>query len=137
MGNAVARSGDKINDSIAPNHITVREWEPNGDRQGYWEYDEINATVSGTINEGNSKNVYVNGISVAVVGSHTLESDSYSSSWDYYSGQHINATSGAVSSGSSTVFIGGVPVARVGDSVNTHANTSTTISQGSSNVFVG
>lgn len=133
----VARNGDTINEVTASNHVTVRKWNSNGDNPGYYMYDDVNATISGSINEGNSSAVYANGILASVQGSRTLESDDYSSSWDYYSGKHTNATSGSVASGSSTVFIGGIPIARMSDNISTHAGVLTTIKDGSTNVFAG
>ena len=81
-----------------------------------------------SIAEGNSKNVFANGILVSVQGNKVSP--------------HTKATPecaqdmSIITSYSSTIKIGGLGVARIGD-VLTDPTTSNTITQGSSNVFAG
>lgn len=146
MGNAIATAGSKITQATIPSHIQ-REYytQPSYDEFGYpygggWGYaSPISATVNGTI-ERSSGTVYSGGKLVCVKDNSTKEDDTHDSisyPYRYVSGKHTGSTSGRVSAGSATVFIGGVAVARKGDSVTTHAGTSTTIQEGSTTVFVG
>lgn len=157
---AVAVKGNKIQTSVGANHIRIKKTneytcEPgyiDGEYySGYWyggvcygvltppsspfTYNDINATIDGEINEGSS-NIFVNGKAVAFSGAKTLEKDTFSvpAGWTYDSGNHTNAN-GSVTGGSTTVFINGKPLARNGDSVLTHAGSTTKINEGSSNVF--
>ena len=154
----VATKGSKITKGTANNHINIKKPnEPaceagymNGEYySGYWSggvcygvlrpqhdsTDQINASIDGDINEGSS-NVFIGGKAVAFNGAKTTENDRYSlpSGWTYVSGNH-SSTSGSVTKGSSTVFVNGKAIARKGDEVTTHANSKTTISEGSTTVF--
>lgn len=156
----VSVKGNRMSSSVASNHVKVSK--PNEvqcvpgyiDGQYYsgswsggicygieirpsspYDYQDIEATVGGTVHEGIA-NVFVNGLEVAFSGAKTQENDSYRlpSGWSYVSGAHSNMN-GSVSNGSTTVFVNGKPLARKGDSVTTHANTTSSIQEGSSNVF--
>lgn len=145
MGNAIAQAGGKITQGTIPNHIqrdyyTSPDYDQNGKPYGggWGSSSSISATVNGTI-ERSSGTVYANGKLVCVKGNSTKENDTHSSiSYPYrYAGGKHTGSAGSISAGSSTVFIGGAPVARKGDAVRTHAGTSTTIQDGSTTVFVG
>ncbi|MFJ6207297.1 PAAR domain-containing protein [Lysinibacillus sp. NPDC092081] len=156
----VVVKGNKIQSSVASNHIKIKKpndytCEPgyiNGEYfSGYWyggacygvltppsspyTYQDINATIDGEINEG-SPNVFVNGKAVAFSGAKTLEKDTYTvpNGWTTESGNHSSAN-GSIIKYSTTVFVNGKPLVRNGDSVLTHAGTTTKINEGSSNVF--
>ncbi|MDD1502586.1 PAAR domain-containing protein [Lysinibacillus sp. CNPSo 3705] len=156
----VATKGNKIQTSMTSNHIRIKKpneytCEPGyigGEYySGYWYggvcygvltppsspyiYDNINGTIDGEVNEGSS-NVFVNGKAVAFSGAKTLEKDTYTvpNGWTVESGNHTSAH-GSITRGSSTVFVNGKPLVRNGDSALTHANSTTKINEGSSNVF--
>ena len=145
MGNAIATTGDKITQGTIPSHIQ-REYytSPSYDEYGnpygggWGSTSSISATVNGTI-ERSSGTVYADGKLVCVKGNSTKENDTHSTiSHPYrYSGGKHTGSAGSISAGSSTVFIGGVAVARKGDAVRTHAGSNTTIQDGSTTVFVG
>ena len=141
MGNAIARNGDTLTQSVANSHIHRERWV-SGDEftSGYWtSASSISATINGTITRS-SGSVYANGILVCTKDDRTKETDTHntiSSPYRYDGGRHTNNTNGSISGGSSTVFIGGKSVARKSDSVTNHAGGSTTIAGGSNNVFVG
>jgi len=156
----VAVKGNKIQTSIASNHIRIKKQneytcEP-GYRggeyySGYWyggacygvltppsspyTYQDINATIDGEINEG-SPNVFVNGKAVAFSGAKTLEKDTYTipNGWTIESGNHTSAN-GSITRGSPSVFVNGKSLVRNSDAILTHADSTTKINEGSSNVF--
>ncbi|MFJ5764236.1 PAAR domain-containing protein [Lysinibacillus sp. NPDC093210] len=132
----VAIKGAKIQNSIAPNHIRIKKLNPDTipPYSSYF-YDYINATIEGEISEG-STNVFVNGKEVTFSGAKTTERDDYQlpGGWSYDSGAHTS-TNGSVKNGSPTVFINGKPLARKSDAIETHAGSSSIITDGSSNVF--
>lgn len=145
MGNAVAIVGNKLTQSTVTQNYTARVWDSckswsveTGCIGGY-DYPQKSAlkNINGEIKSGSS-NVFINGKAVAFQTSQTNENDSWNQPSDYYSGAtlHTNAT-GSVSSGSSTVFINGKPLARQGDNVTTHEGNTTTIAEGSLNVYAG
>lgn len=69
-------------------------------------------TFSGEISSGCSGNVFINGRPAATVGSATTERDSC-----------CGASQGAVAAGSGKVFINGRPAARQGDALAAHSGT--------------
>lgn len=138
MGNAVARDGDTIQQSIASGHINTKYWVSGTEYySGYYQPSTKSATINGSVKK-TSGTVYANSKLICAKDDNTQETDSYDlGSHVYVSNAHTNTTSGRITGGSSTVFVGGKAIARKSDNVNTHANTSTTINTGSSNVFAG
>lgn len=82
-------------------------------------------TFTGEISEGCSRNVFINGLPAATVGSITTERDGC-----------CGSSQGAVAVGSGSVFINGKPAARLGDALAAHSG-SGVISGGSGDVFIG
>lgn len=133
-----SRNGDAFNEGTISNHIEIKKWNSGTENSsGYYSYDNSDAKVNGTIKRA-SGTVYINNKLACSKSDSTTETDTYTlpSGWSYDGGQHTNA-SGTISGGSSTVFINNSPLARVDDSITTHANTNTTIKDGSTNVYVG
>lgn len=142
----VAYKGGSVNSVTASGHIDRKYWNSSycsggyidgvcqGWSGGYYSYGTSNATVNGDIKNGSS-NVYVNGNSVARNGDSVTETDTFSlpSGWSQ-DGSHSGGT-GQISSGVSSVYANGSKLAIVGTSVATHASVSTTIKDGSSNVY--
>ncbi|MCM3341722.1 hypothetical protein M3650_24625 [Paenibacillus sp. MER TA 81-3] len=145
----VAYYGASIASTAASNHIRIKYWHPRrcsggwidgvcqGWTEGYYQYDSIDATINGAVN-GGSSNVFVNGMGVARQGDSTAETETYSipSGWDL---EHSDGGgAGSITIGNSkSVFVNGSPIAVTGSTVSTHAGVSTTIKDGSSNVFIG
>ena len=82
-------------------------------------------TFSGEISGGCSSDVFINGMSAAVVGSTTTERDSC-----------CGSSQGSVAAGSGSVYINGQPAARLGDALAPHSGTGQ-ISSGSGDVSIG
>jgi len=156
----VALNNSTFNQSVAAGHVTYERWEftgsytptypidydgdgiPDGWGGGDPIYDWIPHATDARINGvciASPSNVYVNGFNPVLQGDATNEIDSY----DPPSGtvRNIVAHSGAngsVSAGNNrNVYISGKLVAVNGSNVTTHAGTTTTVNQGSSNVFIG
>lgn len=142
----VAYKGGSTNSVTASGHISTKYWNSSycsggyidgvcqGWSGGYYSYSSTSAVINGTIREGSS-NVYVNGIGVARSGDSVTETDSFSLSGGWsQDGSHSSGT-GQISSGVSGVYVNGSKLAIVGTSVSTHASVSTTIKDGSSNVY--
>lgn len=104
----------RLNDSIAGT--------TSGEHSGHI-YPHFPSPISGYISGGCSSNVFVNSSPVATVGSITKEVDAC-----------CGSSSGTVAVGSSTVFVNGKGVARIGDALNPHNGTAS-ITGGSSNVI--
>lgn len=143
----VAYKGSTIADSNKSGHVSYVERYISGyDSEGRPQYDTANhatgAKITGTVNS--TSTVYVNGQPVASVSSPTQEqwvadpspSPKLGGSIISISPGTSGSGSGQVSTGSSTVFVGGKAVSSIGKNVNTHLGTTTTITSGSSNVFV-
>lgn len=133
---AIARHGSPINQSIASGHVPIRRWISTEDG-GYYSYSTANATINGTVNK-TSGNVYVNGIRAATQNTPTNETETHSipSGWQAYN-QHYSGIGSVTVGNNRNVFVGGVSAAVVGSAVRTHAGNSTTIRNGSPNVFIG
>lgn len=143
---SVARHGSAINQSTASGHVNIRYWNPPypcGSAEsprmcpGYYDYSTASATINGTVNTP-SGTVYANGVRVSINGNSTTETETHNiqSGWEAY-GQHYSGT-GRVSVGNNrNVYIGNVSTAVVGSNVTTHAGTTTTVRNGSPNVFIG
>jgi uncharacterized Zn-binding protein involved in type VI secretion len=140
----VARDGDSINNSTSYNHVYYRVWdscdsiEYDDDGNPYcvggYDYHYANATISGKVQS--TRNVYVNGKSIAVASDTTNETASWSVSGEVVS-HNGTSGSGTISSGNNKgVYANGKLVAIVGSSVTTFVGGTTSISQGSSNVFI-
>ncbi len=108
-----ARLGDEIFGMTAGEHSGHTE-QPHGPLQ-----------LTGSISDGCSKDVFINGQPAATVGCETEERDGC-----------CGINRGTVGAGSSSVFINGKAAARQGDSVNVH-NGRGIINSGSENVFIG
>jgi len=109
----VSVKSNKISSSIASNHVKVSK--PNEPQcvAGYKDGQYYSGFWSGGVCYG-------------------LEIPP-SSPYDY---QNINATiEGTISEGASNVFVNGKQLARKGDPVRTHANSTASIQEGSTNVF--
>jgi Uncharacterized conserved protein len=118
----IAKVGDNINSKTVSGHCYIVEYDENDNPYNSY----YNCSISGKIsNAGSNSKVYINGVLVATKGASTNESD------DMHSNQ-----SGTITTGSSKVFINGVPVARTGDIVNLHNGETTVISNTNSKVFI-
>ena len=96
-----------------------------GEHSGHRRPPHSPMTFTGEISGGCSANVFINGKSAAVRGSSTTERDGC-----------CGSSGGSVAAGSGTVFINGIPAARLGDSLNAHSGAGR-VSSGSNNVFIG
>lgn len=135
MGNGIAVNGGSFIPATLDNHIEVRRYISTNDG-GYYSYSSRDATVSGNIVK-TTGDVYINNLLVAAQTDLTNETDTYDLGiWSYVSGAHSNI-SGSITGGSSTVFVGGKQVARIGDTVTTHGGVTTEINSGSTTVFAG
>lgn len=135
----MAYKGARTNSSVASDHVWTKYRNPvvcndDGCTGGGYDYGKTNATINGIVANG-STNVFVNGRAVAGSGDSVTETESYSlGGWelDYSDG----GGTGYVTSGSSNVFVNGKQAATAGSSVDTHAGTTTSIAEGSSNVHI-
>lgn len=99
-----------------------------GEHHGH--YDEYGnpihgpGTLTGFISGNCSSNVITNGRQTAHIGSITTEFD------------NCGPGQGAVAQGLSSVLVNGIPISRLGDSINPH-NGSAVITSASGNVFAG
>lgn len=126
----IAYKGARTNPSVASGHVLAKE--PHGDHS----HDRtIDATIYGTLN-GGSSNVYVNGKQAVCNGDSVMETESYSLPSGWWLDSYDNGGTGHITGGSSTVYVNGRQVATAGSSVTTHAPTTTTIAEGSSNVHI-
>lgn len=162
----VAYNGSTIAESIKSSYVSYTEqvWNPFKyyhpqtcyDEEGnpydcsYYEggYDNYNWNTDARINGSiiSSSNVYVNGKPVVTQSSQTDE-DWVADPMPYphNGGSIINISPGTSGSGTGTVSIGnssnvyvnGKSVAQIGSEVTTHLGTTTTITSGSNNVFIG
>ena len=143
----VAYKGSTIQESNKIGHVSYVERYVTGyDEFGNPQYNtathSTGAKINGTVNS--TSTVYVNGQPIASVSSPTQEqwvadpspSPKLGGSIISISPGTSGSGTGSVSSGSSKVFVGGKAVASIGKNVTTHLGTSTTITSGSSNVFV-
>lgn len=143
----IAYKGSTIQESNKSGHVSFVERYVSGyDNEGRPQYSTTTHTtgakITGTVNS--TSTVYVNGQPIASVSSPTQEQWVADPSPAPRLGGSIisispgtsGSGSGQVSTGSSTVFIGGKAVSSIGKNVNTHLGTTTTITSGSSNVFV-
>ncbi|WP_145413296.1 hypothetical protein [Paenibacillus xylanexedens] len=153
----VAYKGSTIAESNKGGHVSYVEryqtgsecssWDQFGNCTGYSPtFDTTTHTtgakVTGAVNS--SSTVYINGQPIASVSSPTQEQWVANPSPSPQLGGTIISISpgtsgsgvGQISTGSSTVFTGGKAVSSIGKNVTTHLGTSTTITSGSSNVFV-
>lgn len=161
----IALNGSTIAQSTKSGHVTykIEKWQyidqsctgwynEHGVCQGWRDnYDWVpdgsgstGAKISGTVSA--SSNVYINGVPVATTASHTNETwvadppiPSSNASFRYTATSPISGSgNGSIPNGnSSNVYINGNKIAQIGSSVTTNLENSTTISSGSSNVFIG
>ncbi|WP_146259707.1 hypothetical protein [Paenibacillus silvae] len=153
----VAYKGSTIADSNKSGHVSYVERYQTGTTCVDWDEDgncirrepvysttthTTGAKITGTVNP--TSTVYVNGQPIASVSSPTQEqwvadpppSPQLGGTIISISPGTSGSGSGQVSTGSSTVFVGGKAVSSIGKNVATHLETSTTITSGSNNVFV-
>lgn len=143
----VAYKGSTIQDSNKSGHVSyVEEYTYGYDEDGRplktTTTHTTGAKITGTVNS--TSTVYVNGQPIASVSSPTQEqwvadpspSPKLGGSIISISPGTSGSGSGQVSTGSSTVFVGGKAVSSISKNVTTHLSTTTPITSGSSNVFV-
>ena len=153
----VAYKGSTIQDTNKSGHVSFVERYQTGTECADWDEDgncirrvptygttthTTGAKISGTVNS--TSTVYVNSQPIAAITSPTQEqwvadpspSPQYGGSIISISPGTSGSGTGQVSTGSSGVFVGGKAVASIGKSVTTHLGTTTTLTSGSSNVFV-
>lgn len=140
----VARNGDNINNSTSYNHVYYRVWnsckyigyDEDGDPYciGGYDYYYANATISGYVQS--NKNVYVNGKSIVTIDNQTVETASWSVGGEVVSHKGYGGNGRVTSGNNKGVYANGKLVATVGSSVTTFVGGTTTISQGSNNVFI-
>lgn len=154
----IARNGDSIQSVVASGYIGWRKWNPYKNPYSYccewdedgnciryctgynggYDYGTTDAIINGTIVASNNKNVFVNGMPVAVQGDRTNETATYSlpSGAEKISG--ADSGQGTITIGNNkNVFVGGKSVAVVGSNVTTYTENNTIIKDGSPNVFIG
>ncbi|PYY28385.1 hypothetical protein [Paenibacillus illinoisensis] len=152
-----AYNGSTIQQSNKSGHVsyveryqsgsTCSSWDINGNCTGYSPVystatHSTGARITGAVQP--TSTVYVNGQPLGFVSSPTQEQWVADPPPSPQMGGTIISISpgtsgngvGQVSSGSSGVFVGGKAIASIGGTVTTHLGTSTTITSGSSNVFV-
>ncbi|MCP1185112.1 hypothetical protein [Paenibacillus sp. 1781tsa1] len=153
----VAIKGSTIQESNKSGHVSYVERYPSGSECSSWDqfgnctgYDTVydttthttGAKITGTVNS--SSTVYINGQPIASISSPTQEqwvadpspSPKLGGSIISISPGTSGSGSGQVSTGSSTVFTEGKAVSSISKNVTTHLGTTTTITSGTSNVFV-
>lgn len=144
----VAKRGSNIRESTSYSYVSYTERVFRGyDEFGSAQYDyndyTTNAKVTGTVNS--SGNVYVNGVPIATNGSPTTERwVADPAPYSREGGTIINVSPGTSGSDSGTVnsgnqkrvYANGKLVAVVGSTVTTGLGTSTTVSDGSTNVYI-
>ncbi|MGV2886796.1 hypothetical protein [Paenibacillus taichungensis] len=146
----VAYNGSSVAQSTKGGHVTYnieRYSPPTEDQSGYW-YGAGSGSTNAQISSSgvsSSSTVYVNSKAVTTVGdrdsetwvaSPSVPSSSGSTRYVDISPGTSGSGQGTVSTGSSTVFVSGKAVASIGSTITTHLGTTTTITSGSSNVFV-
>ncbi|WP_336761640.1 hypothetical protein [Paenibacillus sp. USHLN196] len=153
----VAYKGSTLQDSNKSGHVSYVERYESGSECSSWDqfgnctgYSPIYSTtthttgakITGTVNP--TSTVYVNGQPIASISSPTQEqwvadpspSPKLGGSIISISPGTSGSGTGQVSTGSSTVFVGGKAVSSISKNVTTHLSTTTPITSGSTNVFV-
>jgi uncharacterized Zn-binding protein involved in type VI secretion len=144
----VARDGDNTNSSVSYNHVYYRVWNPckyigtDYDEEGRpysyciggYDYYYANATITGQVNS--SRNVYVNGRPITTVGDRTIETAHWSVSGEVVSTKGYSGNGTVTSGNGKNVYANGKLIATAGSSVTTFVGGTTSISQGSNNVFI-
>ena len=149
---AVAFNGSKTTD-VVTNDINYRVWNPckttrtecsgsGEDREcvevcvGGWDYfSGGSSTIHGTI-VASSPNVFVNGKSISRANDNVTETETPHVPGEPTS-NHTGGTGRVTIGNSRNVFSGGQLVATIGSSVKTHSVPTTTVANGSANVFIG
>lgn len=142
---AIAYNGSKTND-VTTNDINYRRWNPcktlscdaegNCTCVGGWDYFSGGAsTIHGTVVSSIS-NVYVNGKPLARLNDNVTETETPNVNGEPTS-NHTGGTGKVTSGNSRNVYASGVLVATIGSTVKTHSTPTTTIKDGSENVFIG
>lgn len=158
----VAFNDSQVSGSTASGYVTYdierlqsgscNSWDEDGWCDGwdpdYWVSDgsgSTNAVIEPSKVTATPSKVFVNGKAIAKVGDSVSESwvaspsvPSSSSTRRYLNINPSESGSGTgkVSTGSSKVFVGGKQVAFIGSKVDTHLQTASNITSGSTNVFV-
>ncbi|WP_064198966.1 PAAR domain-containing protein [Brevibacillus brevis] len=149
---AVAFNGSKTT-NVQTNDIEYRVWNPcqrtveqcsgsGEDRECYevcvggWDYfSGGSSTIHGTV-VATSPNVFVNGKPISRVNDSVTETETPQVPGEPVS-NHTGGTGKVTIGNAKNVFSGGQLVATVGSTVKTHSTPTTTIADGSSNVFIG
>ncbi|WP_431785775.1 hypothetical protein [Paenibacillus lactis] len=153
----VALNSAPIQEAVSPNYVSYVERYISGYSCVSWDqfgnctrtepdYSTVthysNAMINGNVRS--SHTVFVNGVSVATVDDSTQEQWVADPTPSPKNGGTIisispgpsGSGSGSVTVGSATVFVNGKALAYSGSAVNTHLGTPSSITSGSSNVFV-
>ncbi|MFB4327358.1 PAAR domain-containing protein [Paenibacillus sp. CR_12] len=136
---------DRYCTSTDPDTGACTHWEPDKYDWVFTTSGSTGALITGNGVVSTSSNVYVNGRSAATVGdtvpdswvaSPPVPSNTATSEYRNVKPETSGNGTGRVTVGSSNVFVNGKPLAHAGSSVTTGLGTTTSISSGSSNVFV-
>lgn len=149
---AVAFNGSKTV-NVQTNDIEYRVWNPcqytvqqctgsGDDREcvdvcvGGWDYfSGGSSTIQGTV-VATSSNVFVNGKAISRVNDNVTETETPQVPGEPVR-NHTGGTGRVTIGNNRNVYSGGQLVATVGSTVKTHSTPTTTIANGSSNVFIG
>ncbi|WP_148039131.1 hypothetical protein [Brevibacillus gelatini] len=139
---AVAFNGSKTVD-VQTNDIQYRVWNPCqytvGDPPscvGGWDYySGGRSIIHGTV-VASSPNVFVNGKPISRVNDNVTETETPQVPGEPVS-NHTGGTGTVTIGNNKNVYSGGQLVATVGSTVKTHSTPTTTIADGSNNVFIG
>lgn len=149
---AVAFNGSKTKD-VNTNDIEYRKWNPclytvtqctgSGDDEvcedvcvaGWQYFSGGSSTIHGTV-VASSSNVFVNGKPIARQNDNVTEKETPNVDGDPIR-NHEGGTGKVTIGNNRNVYSGGQLVAMVGSTVKTHSTPTTTIADGSSNVFIG
>ncbi|MNB98290.1 PAAR motif protein [compost metagenome] len=142
-----AYNGVSLTESTKIGYVSyVERYRSGTDSDGNPQYRnasyQTDAKITGNVNA--SSNVYINGSPAVTVGDSTTEQWTADPAPYAHNGGTITSISpgtsgsgsGTVTIGSSNVFVNGKPLAYEGSTVTTHLGNTTTIAEGSNNVFV-
>lgn len=139
---AVAFNGSKTKD-VDTYDINYRVWDDCHHTVGspprcvgdYWYYSGGRSTIHGTV-VASSSNVFINGKPLARQNDNVTETETPRVSGEPTS-NHTGGTGKVTVGNTRNVYSGGQLVAMVGSTVQTHSTPTTTIADGSVNVFIG
>lgn len=138
----VALNGSKTND-VNTNDINYRRWNPckylSGDPPscvGGWDYfSGGSSTIHGTVSVI-AGTVFVNGKAIAKQNDNVIETETVHVNGEPVS-NHTGGTGKITIANSRSVYSGSILIATIGSTVKTHSTPTTTIKDGSVNVFIG